>query len=69
MNAPKDSSLPKVGTAVTTACRGFILFEENTPSTVYRERRIFFCLPSCLKAFQEDPKTSCIAVDIDSGTG
>ena len=63
MNAPKDPLLPKVGSAVTTACSGFIPFEKNTPHTIYRGRRIYFCLPSCLKAFQDDPKTSCMAGD------
>jgi len=63
MNAPEDPPLPRMGSAVTSACRGFIVLDDDTPSTVYRERRIYFCLPSCLKAFQDDPKTSCMAGD------
>jgi len=59
-----DLPLPPTDTPVLTACKGFILFEQHTPTTVYRGRRIYFCLPSCLKAFQEDPKTSCMAGDI-----
>jgi len=59
-----DPLLPLPETPVTTACRGFILYDKNTPTEVYRGRRIYFCLPSCLKAFQEDPKTSCLAGDI-----
>lgn len=53
--------IANLGSVVTTACRGFIHFEAATLHTVYRGRRIYFCLPACLKTFQDDPKISCMA--------
>jgi hypothetical protein len=49
---------------VLTACRGYIQYEPNIPTAIYAGRRVFFCLPTCLKAFEEDPKTSCLAGDL-----
>lgn len=43
-----------------TACKGLIFYEEDTPTAVLGEQRLYFCLPSCLKAYQDDPKTSCL---------
>jgi YHS domain-containing protein len=59
-NAP-EPPIASPGKVVATACRGYIQFEAATPHTVFRGQRIYFCLPSCLKAFEDDPKTSCLA--------
>jgi len=61
MAAQQGPSLPKIGSTVTTVCKGLIFYEADTPNVIYHGRRIYFCLSSCLKAFQEDPKTSCLA--------
>ena len=63
MAAQQNPSLPKIGSEVTTACKGLIYYEATTPNVIYHGRRIYFCLSSCLKAFQEDPKTSCLDSD------
>lgn len=55
--------LPQPGSVVPTACRGYLLLDEDTPTAVYRGRRIYFCLPDCLKNFSQNPKTSCLAGD------
>ena len=62
----EDSSLPlipPIGSPVTTACKGFLLLEQDTPQTVYRGRRFYFCLPDCLNNFLQNPMTSCMAGD------
>ncbi len=64
MSVLHDPPLPKIGDSVTTACKGLIFYEADTPTVLSRGQRIYFCLPSCLKAFQDDPETSCLADDI-----
>jgi len=61
MSTPQNPPMPKVGSPVYTACKGIIFYEDDTPTAVFGERRLYFCLSSCLKAFQDDPKTSCLA--------
>lgn len=64
MNQPsQDPPTPKPGSIVLTACKGYIHYEPGTPTTVFRGQRLYFCLPSCLQAFQENPKMSCLAGD------
>jgi hypothetical protein len=63
MSVSQEPPLPRPGSVVTTACRGFMHFQSDTPNAVYRGRRVFFCLPTCLKSFEENPKTSCLAGD------
>ena len=60
---------PKADSPVTTACNGYILYEEGTPSAIYKGKRVYFCLPSCLKAFEDDPRTSCMASDFLNESG
>ena len=55
--------LPAVGFVVATACKGTIRYEKNVPTLVYKGQRLFFCLPICMRSFQYDPKTSCLAGD------
>ena len=61
LSASDAHPLPRVGSPVTTACKGVILYETGTPTTLYHGKRIYFCLVSCLKAFLDDPETSCLA--------
>jgi hypothetical protein len=63
MGAAPQPSLPLLGSVVPTACRGYLLLEADTPTTIYRGRRIYFCLPDCLKSFVQNPSTSCLAGD------
>jgi len=58
--APDALPLPKVGSPVITACKGVILYEASTPTALYHGKRVYFCLISCLKAFLDDPETSCL---------
>jgi YHS domain-containing protein len=61
--AAPEPAMPAVGSLVPTACRGLMRLEANTPQAVFRGRRIFFCLESCLQNFKTDPQTSCLAGD------
>ena len=61
MNADEGFPLPPAGSLVLTACNGRMRFERNTPATIYRGQRIYFCLDTCKLAFEADPKTSCLA--------
>jgi YHS domain-containing protein len=69
LSAPDAPPLPKVGSPVTTACKGAILYEVDTPSAFYRGERFFFCLTSCLKTFLDNPETSCLAEEIKRDNG
>lgn len=55
--------LPPTGSVVPTACRGYLLLEADTPTAIHHGRRIYFCLPDCLKSFLQNPATSCLAGD------
>lgn len=55
--------LPPFGSLVKTACKGVMQLEEDTPHTVFRGHRIYFCLPECLTTFDQNPSTSCLAGD------
>jgi YHS domain-containing protein len=55
--------LPAEGALITTACKGTIRYEKNVPTLVYKGRRLYFCLPTCKRSFEYDPKTSCLAGD------
>jgi YHS domain-containing protein len=54
---------------VTTACKGIIPFEVGTPTALFCGKRVYFCLTSCLKAFLDDPDTSCLADEIRKDHG
>ncbi len=62
MSAP-EPPLPQVGSAISTACKGTTTYQPDTPTTVYRGQRIYFCTQECLQAFLRDAKTSCLAGD------
>ena len=68
MSVTSDQQLPKVGSPVTTACKGIISYDADTPAVLFRGERIYFCMPACLKAFQDDPKKSCLADEINKQT-
>jgi len=38
-----------------TACGGTLKDPSNYPSAIYRGKRIYFCLQSCLRVFESDP--------------
>ncbi len=63
MNPPQEPPIPAPGSIVLTACKGYIHYEPGIPTTLYRGQRLYFCLPTCLLAFEADPKTSCLAGD------
>ncbi len=63
MEDAAQPTLPPVGSLVKTACKGVLLLEEDTPNTVFRSQRLYFCLPECLTTFTQNPSTSCLAGD------
>jgi YHS domain-containing protein len=60
MSIQQEVPFPETGALVTTACRGCVRFEEDTPHAVYHGQRIYFCLPICLQDFEQDPNNSCL---------
>jgi len=58
-----EPALPEQGATVLSACGGQMRFESDTPWAIYRGRRLYFCLPSCKEAFENDPETSCLVGD------
>ncbi len=54
MSTP-EPPLPQVGEEVETACGGVIRFVPEVPRAVYQGRWVYFCLPSCKRAFESDP--------------
>ncbi len=42
-------------TQIETACGGKMEWNENIPSAMYHGKTVYFCMKSCLKAFQSDP--------------
>lgn len=63
MDAASLPPLPPSGSPIQTACRGHMLLEQNTPQTIFKGRRIYFCLSECLESFNQNPITSCLAGD------
>ncbi len=63
MENAASPALPPAGSMVKTACKGVMLLEEDTPQTVFRDQRVYFCLPECLATFNQNPSTSCMAGD------
>ena len=54
-------SYPLPGTEVSTACGGIVRYMSDTPSVVYKDEVICFCLPICKVDYEDNPKTSCLA--------
>ena len=61
-----DLPHPLPGTEVYTACGGIVQYMSNTPSAVYKEEVVYFCLPICKADYEDNPKTSCLAARIFS---
>ncbi len=57
---------PHPGTEVTTACGGIVRYEPNTPSALFNDEVVYFCLPICKADYDDSPHTSCLAARISS---
>lgn len=66
----KDKGLttpkPLHGSEVTTACGGIVRLETNTPSALYKDEVVYFCLPICKADYEDNPQSSCLAAKIFS---
>jgi len=40
---------------VKTVCGGMLIEPEKYPSAEYQGRRVYFCTPACLRAFEKAP--------------
>jgi hypothetical protein len=60
MSTAGKTGQPAIGSVVSTACGGLLRLDANTPQSIFHDRRIYFCLPSCKESFDQDPKTSCL---------
>lgn len=69
MSEARAEPLPGPGSPVRTACGGGIRYEPGTPWTLFRGRRVYFCLPACKEDFEKDPQTSCLAWQIAAEGG
>jgi len=63
VQGPQEPPVPAAGSPVLTACGGQIQYAKDTPTAIFRGRRVYFCLPACREGFERDPATSCLADD------
>lgn len=68
-NTVRGLSYPPPGTEVFTACGGIVRYMSDTPSVVYKDEVIYFCLPICKVDYEDNPKTSCLAARFISEKG
>lgn len=38
-----------------TVCGGTLTDTSGYPSAIYRGEQVYFCIPACLRAFEQDP--------------
>ena len=64
MTTRSEPLLPAAGSEVRTACGGLAKFTSDSPRTLLKDRWVFFCLPTCLQEFEQNPVTSCYTAQI-----
>ena len=61
MTTRSEPPLPAPGSEIRTACGGLAKFEPDSPRALHKDDWVFFCLPTCLQEFEQDPASSCYA--------
>jgi YHS domain-containing protein len=61
MNSRQPSAPPPEGRQVITACGARVMLNYGTPFTNFHGETVYFCGPSCLQLYEEDPLSSCLA--------
>ena len=56
--------LPSPGSDIRTACGGLAKFAPDSPRALDKDNWVFFCLPTCLQEFEQNPVTSCYAAQM-----
>ncbi len=56
-----NQEVPQPGTEVRTACGGSVRYTPSTPSGLYQDETIYFCLDVCKEDYERDPRFSCLA--------
>lgn len=60
VNSGGEPPVPTAGSPVVTACGGLVRFERSLPDAIFHGVRVYFCLPSCKRLFEQNPKASCL---------
>jgi YHS domain-containing protein len=60
MGSGQAMPLPVIGSDITTACGTPEKYTPDTPRAFYQGRWIYFCTPSCVQDFVQDPQNSCL---------
>jgi YHS domain-containing protein len=53
-----------IGSPITTACGCQLNFSSDTTFGMYQDRWVYFCLPICKQDFDQDPLSSCLALQL-----
>lgn len=62
MKLPENPDLAdlRAGDLVFTACGGRIEYAPWIAQVLVQGKRVFFCLPSCQREFEQNPRFSCL---------
>ncbi|MGW8224560.1 MAG: hypothetical protein ACWGOY_02440 [Anaerolineales bacterium] len=66
MSEGETNPLPVVGSQIITACGSVERFLAETPHALHEGQWIFFCTPTCMREFVQDPDNSCLVGQSDT---